>query len=135
MYAGAQKNLGPAGVTLVVLRRELLERTPGGLPAMLDYRLLAENRSLYNTPPTFAIYVVGLVLEWLKALGGLAEVGKRNEAKAALLYEAIDGSGGFYRGPRPAGEPLEDERHLPPALGGAGEGLPEGSPGAKASTA
>jgi phosphoserine aminotransferase len=98
VYAGAQKNLGPAGVTVVVLRRALLERTPGGLPAMLDYRLLAENRSLYNTPPTFAIYVVGLVLEWLKTLGGLAEVGKRNEAKAALLYEAIDGSGGFYRG-------------------------------------
>ncbi len=98
VYAGAQKNLGPAGVTLVVLRRELLERTPGGLPALLDYRLLAENRSLYNTPPTFAIYVVGLVLEWLKSLGGLAEIGRRNEAKAALLYEAIDGSGGFYRG-------------------------------------
>jgi len=98
VYAGAQKNLGPAGVTLVVVRRELLGRTPGDLPAMLDYRLLAENRSLYNTPPTFAIYVVGLVLEWLKTLGGLAAVGKRNEAKAALLYEAIDGSGGFYRG-------------------------------------
>jgi phosphoserine aminotransferase len=65
---------------------------------MLDYRLQAESRSLYNTPPTFAIYVVGLVLEWLKGLGGLAEVAKRNEAKAALLYDAIDGSGGFYRG-------------------------------------
>jgi len=97
-YAGAQKNLGPAGVTLVIVRKDLLERTPGGLPAVLDYRLMAENRSLYNTPPTFAIYVVGLVLEWLKGLGGLAEVGRRNEAKAALLYEAIDGSGGFYRG-------------------------------------
>ena len=98
LYAGAQKNLGPAGVALVVVRKELLERTPGGLPAMLDYRLLAESRSLYNTPPTFAIYVVGLVLEWLRGMGGLAEVAKRNEAKAALLYEAIDGSGGFYRG-------------------------------------
>jgi phosphoserine aminotransferase len=97
-YAGAQKNLGPAGVTLVIVRKDLLERTPGGLPAVLDYRLMAENRSLYNTPPTFAIYVVGLVLEWLKGLGGLAEVGRRNEAKAALVYEAIDGSGGFYRG-------------------------------------
>jgi phosphoserine aminotransferase len=98
LYAGAQKNLGPAGVTLVAVRRELLERTPGGLPAMLDYRLLAESHSLYNTPPTFAIYVVGLVLEWLKTLGGLAGAAQRNEAKAALLYGAIDGSGGFYRG-------------------------------------
>ena len=98
IYAGAQKNLGPAGVTMVVVRRELLDRTPGGLPAMLDYRLQAENRSLYNTPPTFAIYMVGLVLEWLKGLGGLAEVAKRNEAKAAVLYGAIDGSDGFYRG-------------------------------------
>jgi phosphoserine aminotransferase len=97
-YAGAQKNLGPAGVTLVIVRKDLLERTPGDLPAVLDYRLMAENRSLYNTPPTFAIYVVGLVLDWLKGLGGLGEVAKRNEAKAALLYEAIDGSGGFYRG-------------------------------------
>jgi phosphoserine aminotransferase len=98
LYAGAQKNLGPAGVTVVIVRKDLLERTPGGLPAMLDYRLMAEKSSLYNTPPTFAIYVVGLVLEWLLGLGGLAEAGRRNEAKAALLYEAIDGSGGFYRG-------------------------------------
>jgi phosphoserine aminotransferase len=98
LYAGAQKNLGPAGVTVVILREDLLERTPGGLPALLDYRLMAEHRSLYNTPPTFAIYVMGLVLEWLTGIGGLAEVGRRNEAKAALLYEAIDGSSGFYRG-------------------------------------
>jgi phosphoserine aminotransferase len=98
LYAGAQKNLGPAGVTVVVVRKGLLERTPGGLPAMLDYRLMAEKASLYNTPPTFAIYVVGLVLEWLAQTGGLAEAGRRNEAKAALLYEAIDASGGFYRG-------------------------------------
>ncbi len=98
LYAGAQKNLGPAGVTLVIVRRALLERTPGGLPAVLDYRLMAENKSLYNTPPTFAIYVVGLVLQWIAGLGGLSEIAKRNEAKAALLYDAIDGSGGFYRG-------------------------------------
>jgi len=98
IYAGAQKNLGPAGVTLVVVRKDLLERTPGGLPAMLDYRLMAEKASLYNTPPTFAIYVVGLVLEWLLRAGGLAEAGRRNEAKAARLYAAIDASGGFYRG-------------------------------------
>jgi len=98
IYAGAQKNLGPAGVTLVIVRRDLLERTPGGLPALLDYRLLAEHKSLYNTPPTFGVYVVGLVLQWLLDSGGLAEAARRNEAKAALVYEAIDGSGGFYRG-------------------------------------
>jgi phosphoserine aminotransferase len=98
VYAGAQKNLGPAGVTLVVIRRDLLDRTPGGLPAMLDYRVQAESRSLHNTPPTFAIYVVGLVLRWLLATGGLAGAAERNEEKAALLYAAIDESGGFYRG-------------------------------------
>jgi phosphoserine aminotransferase len=98
LYAGAQKNLGPAGVTLVVVRRDLLERVPGGLPALLDYRLLAENRSLYNTPPTFAIYVLGLVLEGLREQGGLAGLAERNAAKAAHLYGAIDRSDGFYRG-------------------------------------
>ena len=98
LYAGAQKNLGPAGIAVVIVRRDLLERTPGGLPALMDYRLMAEKRSLYNTPPTFTVYVVGRVLKWLLGLGGLPEIGKRNEAKAALLYDAIDGSGGFYRG-------------------------------------
>jgi phosphoserine aminotransferase len=98
LYAGAQKNLGPAGIAVVVVRNDLLERTPGGLPALMDYRLLAEKRSLYNTPPTFAVYVVGRVLKWLRGFGGLAEIGKRNEAKASLLYDAIDASGGFYRG-------------------------------------
>ncbi len=85
-------------MTLVIVRRDLLERTPEGLPAMLDYRLLAENKSLYNTPPCFAIYVVGLVVHWLRGLGGLAEIERRNTAKAASLYRAIDESGGFYRG-------------------------------------
>ncbi len=98
LYAGAQKNLGPSGVTIVVVRRDLLERVPRGLPALLDYKLLAENKSLYNTPPTFAIYVVGLVLEWLLAQGGLAAVGERNRTKAAHVYGAIDRSDGFYRG-------------------------------------
>jgi phosphoserine aminotransferase len=97
-YAGAQKNLGPAGVVVVVIRKALLERTPGGLPAVMDYRLMAEHKSLYNTPPCFAIYVVGLVLQWLVETGGLAEAAKRNEAKAKLVYDAIDGSGGFFRG-------------------------------------
>jgi phosphoserine aminotransferase len=97
-YAGAQKNLGPAGVVVVVIRKDLLQRSPGGLPAMMDYRLLAEHKSLYNTPPCFAIYVVGLVLQWLVETGGLAEAAKRNQAKAKLIYDAIDGSGGFFRG-------------------------------------
>ena len=98
LYAGAQKNLGPAGVTVVIVRRDLLERTPKGLPAMLDYRLQAETGSLHNTPPCFAVYVVGLVLEWLRGLGGLAEMERRNRRKAERLYRAIDESGGFYRG-------------------------------------
>jgi phosphoserine aminotransferase len=98
IYAGAQKNLGPAGVTLVIVRDDLLQRVPANLPLMLDYRLQAENKSLYNTPPCFTIYVVGLVLKWLKSLGGLEEVARRNAAKAGLVYAAIDESGGFYRG-------------------------------------
>ena len=98
LYAGAQKNLGPAGIAVVVIRKDQLERTPGGLPALLDYRLMAEKQSLYNTPPTLVVHVVGRVLKWLRDLGGLAEIGRRNEAKAGLLYDAIDASGGFYCG-------------------------------------
>ncbi len=98
IYAGAQKNLGPAGVTLVIVRDDLLQRVPANLPLMLDYRLQAENKSLYNTPPCFTIYVVGLVLKWLRELGGLEAVARRNAVKAGLLYSAIDESGGFYRG-------------------------------------
>jgi phosphoserine aminotransferase len=98
IYAGAQKNLGPAGLTLVVLRRDLLARVPEGLPTMLDYRLLAEAKSLYNTPPCFTVYVTGLVLRWLIDLGGTAAIETRNVEKADLLYRAIDESGGFYRG-------------------------------------
>jgi len=98
LYAGAQKNLGPSGVTLVIIRDDLLERVPPKLPVMMDYKHLAEHKSLYNTPPTFSIYVVGLVLGWLKELGGVKEIARRNEAKAKLIYDVIDGSGGFYRG-------------------------------------
>lgn len=98
IYAGAQKNLGPAGVTLVIIRNDLLERVPPKLPLMLDYKLMAQNDSLYNTPPTFAIYNVGLVLRWLIDLGGLPEIQRRNEMKAKLVYDVIDESGGFYRG-------------------------------------
>jgi phosphoserine aminotransferase len=98
IYAGAQKNAGPAGVTLVIVRQDLLERVPANLPAMLDYRLQADKGSMYNTPPTFSIYIVGLVFRWLLEMGGLAAIEKRNIAKAGLVYDAIDQSGGFYRG-------------------------------------
>ncbi|MFB3128492.1 MAG: 3-phosphoserine/phosphohydroxythreonine transaminase, partial [Lysobacteraceae bacterium] len=90
IYAGAQKNVGAAGVTLIILRDDLLARVPAGLPAMLDYKLQAEKKSLYNTPPVFAIYLVGLVLKWMRQIGGLAEVERRNCAQADLLYNAID---------------------------------------------
>jgi phosphoserine aminotransferase len=99
IYAGAQKNAGPAGVTIVIVRKDLLERVPQGLPSLLDYRLLAEKESLYNTPPVFAIYIAGLVFKWLKEkIGGLEMIAQKNEAKAKVLYDAIDSSSGFYRG-------------------------------------
>jgi phosphoserine aminotransferase len=98
LYAGAQKNAGPSGVTVVIARDDMLERTPANLPVMLDYKTLAATKSLHNTPPCQAIYIVGLVFQWAKKLGGLAEVQKRNQKKAALVYKAIDESGGFYRG-------------------------------------
>ncbi len=98
IYAGAQKNLGPAGVTLVIIRRDMLERVPDSLPSMLRYDLLAENDSLYNTPPGFSIYMVSLMLEWIEANGGLAAMEQRNKEKAALVYAAIDDSAGFYHG-------------------------------------
>jgi len=98
IYAGAQKNAGPSGVTIVIIREDLLERTPANLPAMLDYKTLATSGSLHNTPPSFSIYIVGLVLKWAKKLGGLTAIEKTNRTKADLVYKAIDSSGGFYRG-------------------------------------
>ncbi|MFN0087885.1 MAG: 3-phosphoserine/phosphohydroxythreonine transaminase [Blastocatellia bacterium] len=99
IYAGAQKNAGPAGATIVIIREDLLERTPENLPAMLDYRNLAKNGSMYNTPPCFAIYICGLVFKWaLNDLGGLEKVRARNEEKAGILYNAIDASDNYYRG-------------------------------------
>lgn len=98
LFAGVQKNAGPSGVTVVIVRDDLLERTPANLPVMLDYKTLAESKSLHNTPPCFGIYMVGLVFQWAKKLGGLAEVQKLNQKKANLLYKTIDESGGFYRG-------------------------------------
>jgi phosphoserine aminotransferase len=98
IYAGAQKNAGPAGVTVVIIRDDMLERTPANLPVMLDYKALAASGSLHNTPPCFAIYMVGLVLQWAKKMGGLKEIEKNNRKKAEVIYKAIDESGGFYRG-------------------------------------
>ena len=98
IYAGAQKNAGPAGVTLVILREDLLDRSPDTLPVMLDYRVQVAGGSMHNTPPTFAIYMVGLVLQWLLGLGGLPAIARQNQAKADLIYNVIDQSGGFYRG-------------------------------------
>lgn len=98
VYAGAQKNAGPAGVTVVILHDDLLDRVPAGLPVMLDYRVQAATGSMHNTPPCFAIYMVGLVLKWLKAQGGVETIARRNDEKAGQIYSAIDNSGGFYRG-------------------------------------
>lgn len=99
IFAGAQKNLGPSGVTVVIVRKDLAERADKNLPTMLQYRTHIKERSLYHTPPTFAVYVLGLVTDWIASEGGLAGIQKRNEGKARLLYETIDNSGGFYRCP------------------------------------
>ena len=99
IYAGAQKNMGPAGVTLVLISDELLERVPAEQYSMFSYAVQAAKGSTFNTPPAFSIYVVGLVAKWLRdTVGGLDAIHALNEKKAKLLYDAIDGSGGFYRG-------------------------------------
>ena len=98
IYAGAQKNAGPAGVTVAVVRHDLLGRIPAGLPTMLDYRTFVEHGSRYNTPPVFAIYVLMLVTRWLREVGGLDRQLGHNREKADLLYSEIDLSSGFYRG-------------------------------------
>ena len=97
IYAGAQKNIGPSGVTLVIVRDDLLDRIGENVPAQLSYRRQADNGSMINTPPTFAIHVAGLVFKWLKTQGGLDAVAAVNREKARRLYEAIDNSDGFYR--------------------------------------
>jgi phosphoserine aminotransferase len=99
IYAGAQKNIGPAGVTLVIFRDDLLKLVPENLPVMLKYTTYVTKNSLYNTPPCFAIYAVHLVLKWIEeTVGGLEKMAAVNRAKAARLYGCIDASGGFYRG-------------------------------------
>ncbi len=98
VYAGAQKNLGPAGVTAVLVRESWLAGANKNVPTMLRYATHAKNNSLYNTPPTFAVYVLNLVLQWIDKAGGLPAMAERNEGKAKLVYDVIDRSGGFYRG-------------------------------------
>jgi phosphoserine aminotransferase len=91
-FGGAQKNLGPAGLTLVVVREDLLGHALAACPSAFDYKTVADHQSMYNTPPTYAIYIAGLVFQWLKRQGGMAAMAARNQAKAALLYDAIDNS-------------------------------------------
>ena len=98
IYAGAQKNLGPSGVTVVLVRASWLEQASKAPPTMQRYAVHAKNNSLYNTPPVFGVYMLNLVLDWIEEHGGLEGMAARNEAKAQAIYGAIDGSGGFYRG-------------------------------------
>jgi len=98
MFAGAQKNAGPSGVTIVIAKKALLDRVKESVPTMLRYKTHADNNSLYNTPPTFGIYMINLIMKWIKGKGGIAAIQKINREKAALLYDAIDNSDGFYVG-------------------------------------
>jgi len=106
IFAGAQKNMGPAGCTVVIIREDLLDRTPDNIPTMFRYKTHADKGSMFNTPPCFAIYAIGLVLKWLNETGGLTAIEKMNQDKAALLYQAIDKSS-FYKG-----HAQEDSRSL-----------------------
>jgi phosphoserine aminotransferase len=98
IYAGAQKNIGPAGLVIVIVRKDLIGRAPANTPTLLDYKAMAEGESMLNTPPTYGVYIAGLVFQWLKRNGGLAGIERVNRAKAGLLYDLIDASG-FYANP------------------------------------
>ncbi len=98
IYAGAQKNVGPAGCVVVLIKKDFLASAASGLPSMLDYQINAKNGSMYNTPPTFAIYMIGLVVKWIENYGGLEKIELNNIAKANYIYNAIDASNGFYKG-------------------------------------
>lgn len=98
VYAGAQKNLGPSGVTVVIAREDMITNSPKHLPTMLRYSTHTSNDSLYNTPPSFGVYMINEVLKWIEERGGLEGIQVQNREKAGLIYDAIDGSGGFYRG-------------------------------------
>ena len=96
IFAGAQKNIGPSGVTVVIIHKELAERAGKHMPTMLQYRTHIKGRSLYNTPPTFGIYIISLVMAWIEQVGGVSAIEQQNEAKARVLYDAIDESGFYY---------------------------------------
>ena len=96
IYAGAQKNMGPSGVTIVIIREDLMEKSPADIPTMTSYKLIGGKESLYNTPPTFGIYIINLVLQWVKNGGGLKKLGETNQTKADLIYDILD-SGDFYK--------------------------------------
>lgn len=96
IFAGAQKNMGPAGVTLVIVREDLLGHCRENMPVLMDYKRMADKRSMYNTPPTYGIYILGLVLDWIDQIGGLTEMQKINEKKAKMLYDCLDGSSLFH---------------------------------------
>lgn len=106
MFAGAQKNFGPAGVTVVIIREDLVGHAKEGIPTMLDYKTHVDNGSMYNTPPTYTIYICGLVLEWIKAAGGLEAIYAANREKAKLLYDYLDGSRLFRGTVEPASRSL-----------------------------
>jgi phosphoserine aminotransferase len=118
IYAGAQKNIGPAGLTLVIVREDLIGQAPPGTPSYFDYKVHADSGSMYNTPSTYAWYIAGLVFEWLKARGGLAGMAEINRRKAEKLYAAIDGSGGFYT--NPVDKPCRSWMNVPFVLQDAG---------------
>ena len=121
IYAGAQKNIGPAGLTVVIIREDLMGAALPGSPTMYDYKIHADNHSMYNTPPTYALYITGLVLAWLKKLGGLTAIERHNTTKAKLLYDLLD-SNDFYH--CPVAEADRSRMNVPftlknPALDGA----------------
>ena len=128
-FGGAQKNIGPAGVTIVIVREDLIGHALPICPSSFDYKNVADNQSMYNTPPTYGIYIAGLVFQWIKAQGGVAEMDRRAAEKAALLYGYLDDNGGFYanRVARDARSRmnvpffLTDERHNEAFLAGARE--------------
>jgi phosphoserine aminotransferase len=98
IYAGAQKNVGPSGCVVVIIKKDFLATAKEGLPSMLDYNVHAKAGSMYNTPPTFTIYMIGLVLKWIEDMGGLEKVATNNQVKAKYIYDVIDNSGGYYKG-------------------------------------
>jgi phosphoserine aminotransferase len=98
IYAGAQKNIGPAGLVIVIVREDLIGQAAPGTPTIFDYKVQAENDSMYNTPPTYSLYIAGLVFQWLKKNGGLAAMQETNRRKAGLIYDLVDASG-FYTSP------------------------------------